>query len=216
MDEEIKPILKKHDIAAFVLLHEPGFTEYLNAVTPSYSCAVVEPDGIRVRLKQAEVGKEKAKLLAEGTYNMITHLATVIAKHAIMYMDAEKALTKHWDGETLRSDKSKDQANDKQASFTGIAKMTIEQDTAVSSKHIATDFRLEVSNNQNEKMFIENGLPNQAGIKPLTLTFVQGLVGSIHFAHEKGWWDSAEHIRYIIEKLTEGFAAVANTSESTM
>ena len=214
MDEEIKPILKKHDIAAFVLLHEPGFTEYLNAVSPSYSCAVVEPGGIRVRLKGAEVGKEKAKQLADGTYNMITHLAMVMAKHAMMYMDAEKALTKHWQGEKTSIDAP--ELKEKQASFTGIAKMTIEQDTEVSSKHIATDFRLEVSNNQNEKMFIENGLPNQAGIKPLTLTFIQGLVGSIHFAHEKGWWDSAEHIRYIIEKLTEGFAAVANTSESTM
>jgi hypothetical protein len=119
--EEIKPILKKNDIAAFVLLHEPGFTEYLNAVTPSYSCAVVEPEGIRVRLKQSEVGKERAKQLADGTYNMITHLAMVIAKHAVMYMDAEKALTKAWDGETLKHD-PKIQANDKQASFTAISK----------------------------------------------------------------------------------------------
>lgn len=99
--EQIKSILKEHDIAAFVLLHdERGFSEYLNAVSPSYSCAFVsEPEGIRVRLKQAEVGKEKAKQLAEGTYNMIAHFADMIGKHAIMYIDAVKMLDEHWDAD---------------------------------------------------------------------------------------------------------------------
>jgi hypothetical protein len=34
---EIKAVLKKYDIAAHVLLHEPGFSEYLNAIEPSWS-----------------------------------------------------------------------------------------------------------------------------------------------------------------------------------
>lgn len=37
--EDIKKILHENDIAGFVVLHTPGFSEYLNRVDPSYSCA---------------------------------------------------------------------------------------------------------------------------------------------------------------------------------
>ena len=102
-----------------------------------------------------------------------------------------------------------------EASFTKVSKITLEPNPdGKSSKHIATDFYLEVSKNQEKKMFLDfNGRPKEGGIKPLTQAFVQGLVGNIHFAHEKGWWDSAAHLRYIIDELTRGFAHVAKTSE---
>lgn len=101
--EEIKKIVKDNDIAAFIVLHdEAGFSEYLNAVSPSYSCAILMEDGLRFRLKQAEVGKEKAKQIAEGTYNMVTHFADMIGKHAMMYIDAQKLLKKQWNGEENR------------------------------------------------------------------------------------------------------------------
>lgn len=101
--EEIKKIVKDNDIAAFIVLHdESGFSEYLNAVSPSYSCAILMEDGLRFRLKQAEVGKEKAKQIAEGTYNMVTHFADMIGKHAMMYIDAQKLLKKQWNGEENR------------------------------------------------------------------------------------------------------------------
>lgn len=101
------------------------------------------------------------------------------------------------------------------ASFTGISRITLEANPdGKTSRHIATDFFLEVSKNQDRKMFLDSkGLPKEGGIKPLTQSFVQGLVGNIHFAHEKGWWDSAEHLRYIIDELTRGFATVAKTSD---
>lgn len=97
--EEIKKIVKENDIAAFVVLHdEAGFSEYINAVSPSYSCAVLMEEGVRFRLKQSEVGKEKAQRLAQGTYNMVTHFADMIGKHALMYMDAQKLLKDKWGG----------------------------------------------------------------------------------------------------------------------
>lgn len=40
--EEIKEILLKYDIAANVILHTPGFSEYLLHLTPTYSCAWIE------------------------------------------------------------------------------------------------------------------------------------------------------------------------------
>lgn len=96
--EEVKAILKKHDIAGFVVLHTPGFAEYVNYVSPSYSCAIVTENGMHFRLKQAEVGKERAKLLAEGTYNMVTLLCDMIAKHAMVYMEAQEFLKEKWGG----------------------------------------------------------------------------------------------------------------------
>lgn len=97
--EQIKSIIKENDIAAFVVLHdEEGFSEYLNAVSPSYSCALLQENGVHFRLKTAEVGKEKAKKIAEGTFNMVTHFADMIGKHALMYIDAQKLLKSQWNG----------------------------------------------------------------------------------------------------------------------
>jgi hypothetical protein len=31
--EEIKAVIKKHDLAAFVVLHTPGFSEYFTGAT---------------------------------------------------------------------------------------------------------------------------------------------------------------------------------------
>lgn len=111
--QEIKEILEKNDIAGFVVLHTPGFSEYMNHLSTSYSCAEIFPEGVRVRLKQAEVGKEKAKLLAEGTFNMIDHLTDVILRHADMYMNCHKNLESAWEGRSLDggSHTSHDQQN---------------------------------------------------------------------------------------------------------
>jgi hypothetical protein len=97
--EEIKKIIKENDIAAFVLLHTPGHSEFLNAVSTSYSCAKIEDGEIKFRIKTAEVGKEKAKALAEGTYNMITHFRDQLTIHASLYIDAYEFLKDHWGGE---------------------------------------------------------------------------------------------------------------------
>lgn len=98
--EQIKAIVKEHDIAAFVVLNDgAGFSEYLNAVSPSYSCAILQEDLIRFRLVTAEVGKQKARQLAEGTYNMVSHFAETIGKHALLYIDAKKLLKEKWGGE---------------------------------------------------------------------------------------------------------------------
>lgn len=96
--EEIKDILKKNDIAGFVVLHTPGFSEYLNHVQTSYSCATVTPDGIMLRLKESEIGREKAIKLADGTFNMITHLTNAIASNAEMYIHCHEKLKEKWDG----------------------------------------------------------------------------------------------------------------------
>lgn len=102
--------------------------------------------------------------------------------------------------------------------ITGIVKVTANYTNgAASSTHVATDFRLEVSKYlQQDEYNDKRGLPTKEGSHALTNAFVQGLIGNIHHAHQKGFKDSAEHLRYIIEQLERGFIAIAETSEGTM
>lgn len=101
---------------------------------------------------------------------------------------------------------------------TGIVKVTAEYEPGSSkSKHIATDFRLEVSKNLKRDEYLDRReLPTKAGSHALTNAFVQGLIGNIHYAHQKGFRDSAEHLRYIIGLLEDGFVAIAETGEGEM
>lgn len=46
----------------------------------------------------------------------------------------------------------------------------------------------------------------ELGVKAMTQGFIQGLVTNIHAAHQNGTWDSAKHLRYIINELERGFA----------
>jgi len=84
-----------------------------------------------------------------------------------------------------------------------------------SSKHVSTDFNLFVSDNLDKKQYLDkDGIPTKDGSKSLTMVLTQGLIGNIHQAHEKGFWDSAEHLRYIISELERGFVSVAYSSNS--
>lgn len=53
--EEIKEILKKHDVAGAVALHTPGHGEYFVTLNPSYSCVYqVKDEEIRLYAKKAD------------------------------------------------------------------------------------------------------------------------------------------------------------------
>jgi hypothetical protein len=83
------------------------------------------------------------------------------------------------------------------------------------SKHVKTDFNLSVSKGLDVKQYLDKDeLPTAMGVKALTQCFVQGLVGNIHYAKEKGFWDDAEHLRYIISELERGFIQVPTLSKS--
>lgn len=101
--------------------------------------------------------------------------------------------------------------------FTATCKLTLEQNTPTTSRHISTDLRIVPSANLNQGKYLSRGLPTKDAVKPGTQCMVQGLIANIHMAHEKGWWDSAEHLRYIIKELEAGFSnAGARVYESTM
>ena len=83
------------------------------------------------------------------------------------------------------------------------------------SKHVSTDFNLIIKKPLDEKQYLDaEGLPTKAGSQALSNVLIQGLVGNIHMSHEKGFIDSAEHIRWIISELERGFFTVATTKTS--
>jgi hypothetical protein len=90
--ERIKAILKEYDIAAQVILHTPGFSEYLTKVEASYSCAKFEGDFLRVKAKlQEDFDGDKVAQIQKltDTVNMITHFKDV---NANMFLGMDKLL----------------------------------------------------------------------------------------------------------------------------
>lgn len=84
------------------------------------------------------------------------------------------------------------------------------------STHLSTDFNLYPGGNLEKKIYIdEENFPTQQGSVAMSIALVQGLVGNIHFAHQKGFRDSAEHLRWIIAELERGFVSVVDVKEST-
>ena len=102
-------------------------------------------------------------------------------------------------------------------SFEGRVLLTLDYEPGMpSSKHVATNFNLDVSGNVDRDMYLDGeDLPTPEGSRALSHVLIQGLVGNIHFAHEKEFRDSAEHLRWIISELEKGFVAVANVNKDT-
>jgi len=102
--EEIKAILKKHDIAASVVLHTPGHSEYLLKINPSYSCAFCEGNHIRIRakLQQDFNGDKNAwSQKVSDTYNMIDLLGKVSGETALSLFDIMDLLNKVVEAESF-------------------------------------------------------------------------------------------------------------------
>jgi len=87
--EEMKAIIKKYDIAALIVLHTPGDSEYLNAITPSYSCMKWNGDELRIRAKLKEDFNGDKKAMEEklaATSNMLRLLAEVGGQQLLSIM----------------------------------------------------------------------------------------------------------------------------------
>jgi len=75
--EEIKEILRKHDVAAAVVLHTPGHGEYFIHLNTSYSCAYYyDEEFIRFRAKLEDFNSvEERNQKQSDTANML-HILT--------------------------------------------------------------------------------------------------------------------------------------------
>jgi hypothetical protein len=84
--EEIKEILKKHDIAAIFSLHTPGHGEFVLHLNTSYSCAYIYNDHelrFYSKRKDYKTQEEQFKKLAD-TSNMLKLLTDMTANNFLM------------------------------------------------------------------------------------------------------------------------------------
>lgn len=84
----INVILKEGEIAGYIVLHEPGFSEYLLAIEPSWSVlSVIGEEGIRLRSKLEDYGgdKDRQRREIEATTNLLRHLADLLPMHAQVF-----------------------------------------------------------------------------------------------------------------------------------
>lgn len=102
--------------------------------------------------------------------------------------------------------------------FKAFVRLTMSHEKgSKSSRHEATDIRLDPGPMLDKKMYLKNDLPTHEGSRMLTEVLVAGLVANIHNCHHLGHRDSAEHLRHIIAELERGFvAAGATVTESTI
>lgn len=80
---EIRGILRKHDIGAYVTLYSQKASEFAVEITPTWSCAYWEnrdAGKLRFRAKTSEIGQEKAHKIIEDTCHMIFSMRDLCAK----------------------------------------------------------------------------------------------------------------------------------------
>ncbi|MEN9909085.1 MAG: hypothetical protein RLZZ540_2234 [Bacteroidota bacterium] len=79
--EELKEILRKHDLAAAVALHSPGHGEYFVHLNPSYSCAYMYQDNeVRFYSKRTDYNTIEEQIEKQAnTGNMLKILTDITA-----------------------------------------------------------------------------------------------------------------------------------------
>lgn len=94
---EIKAVLEKHDVAGYVLLHEPGFSEHIIGVTPTWATLRYSEnkDGIglsmRARKEDYKSAAEQQEAIA-NTVNMVAHMSHVLSGDAKLFAQLRDAV----------------------------------------------------------------------------------------------------------------------------
>lgn len=102
--EEIKAILNNYDIAALVVLHTPGHSEYVMHVNPSYSCATFDGDLLRIKAQRADFPTVEAwQEKVANTSNMLALIGETGARISMNILDIGERVDKivkaeHTDG----------------------------------------------------------------------------------------------------------------------
>lgn len=92
--EEIKQILQKYDIAGNVVLHTPGYSEYLIYITPTYSCACIENDMLCFRAVKEDYNNNAMirNQKITDTSNMLRLLSDTAGINALALLEAANQL----------------------------------------------------------------------------------------------------------------------------
>lgn len=101
--EQIKTIMKNNDIGGVVILHRPGFVEFLNKINPAYSCAKWELGtdghevvGARFLAKKSMYpgGAEERERVVANTANLLENMVDIMGKLWLEWDEINKMFVK--------------------------------------------------------------------------------------------------------------------------
>lgn len=105
--EEIKKVMNKYDIGGVVVIHTPGFSEYLNKIDPSYSALSFNRDGsgfsVKGHSKHYGGDKNKRDETVAHTRNMVEHIINRSGQFFMIYEEISKKMDDtfgKWDHES--------------------------------------------------------------------------------------------------------------------
>lgn len=100
--EEIKAVLKKHDIGAVVVLGSQSHTEFLIEIAPTWSCAWMEGNFLRIRSQRSEYPSlEAQKKKLEDTVGLVMGFIDASRRNiesleAVVALIGQKMDVSHW------------------------------------------------------------------------------------------------------------------------
>ncbi len=74
----------------------------------------------------------------------------------------------------------------------------------------STDVYLNLPIQFDKAAYYEGDQLSANGVQAVTSTLIEGLLANLHGAHINGTRDSAEHLRYIIDRLEQGFVRLVD------
>jgi hypothetical protein len=98
--------------------------------------------------------------------------------------------------------------------FEVIVQLTVEdKDGDLKARPLSTQIAMNAQSNLDRTAYVNpDGTPTEAGGKVITEVLLRGLIGHIHAMKEIGVRNDVEHVRYIIDKIEDGFAQVTQVS----
>jgi|SRR5215211_3044448 len=95
----------------------------------------------------------------------------------------------------------------------GLVRLTLKHEVGTkTSSHVATDIRLEISENlDQDKYFTTDGDFTALGYQSLLTALTQGVVACIHSEEQSGHRKSYETVKKAIDDITKGFSTPAKS-----
>lgn len=87
---EMQAVADKYDIAAIIVLHTPGHSEYLMKLDPSYSCARILPNCQGLGFHTKGLPPEKQQQLCRDTANMLHLLSLSTGNLAVRVLESSE------------------------------------------------------------------------------------------------------------------------------
>lgn len=90
--------------------------------------------------------------------------------------------------------------------FIGVSKLVSHKDKP---NNYRNEIRLDLSNNLSyDAYYDKDGLPTHQAVRPMEMSFIQGLVACVKMAADKKWMNAEMHTQIIMAELGKAFETI--------